>query len=140
MPLEMKTRNFEKRTAKLLQRFGQAGLRVVGREAANLVKDSIEQSFNSASDPITGAKWKRRKKRYAHRPLQKTGALRSGVRTTYALRGYSVGIYADICGKASDYGWHHQTGTVRLPRRRFLGFSPRNRKRLSSFINKMVTK
>lgn len=134
----MVTRNFEKRADELMKALGPRGLRELALYAEDLTNLSISDSFDRASDPITGNKWKRRKKAYRHRPLQKTGALRSGTRAKYKLTGNKIDIMVDIRGSASEYGWYHQTGTSRLPRRRFIGFSPKYRQRLSSRIRKLV--
>jgi len=128
--IKIVTRGIEKRTDKLLKAFGTQGLRKVGNKARDLVNLSISDAFDEARDPITRKKWKPRKKRYRHRPLQKTGLLRSSTRAGYRMSGNQVGIFVGIKGAASKYGWFHQYGTWKLPRRRFIGFQAKYRKRL----------
>lgn len=140
MTIRIVTRGVTKRIEQLLRVFGTRGLRKIGNEARDLVNLSIGDAFESASDPITGRKWKRRKKRYPHRPLQKTGLLRGSTRAGYRLSGNRIGVFVAIKGKAREYGMIHQEGSIRMPRRRFIGFSPKYRKRLLRKVDSLLRK
>jgi len=140
--IKIVTRGIEKRTDKLLKAFGTQGLRKVGNKARDLVNLSISDAFDEARDPITHKKWKPRKKRYRHRPLQKSLDLRKGTKALYRLNGTKLGIYVDIKGPAKKYGWAHQFGhqyaTHYLPARRFIGFQAKYRKQLLRAMDSML--
>ena len=102
-------------------------------EAAQQILQRVQRDFAAQRDP-GGARWAGL--RPATRARKRGGAI---LRETGALAG-SIGIRSSggnavaIASTGVDYAIYHQTGTSRMPQRRFLGFAPEDGQKSKQFI------
>lgn len=88
---------------------------------ASLTRDA-ERAFSTQTDPVTGRSWPKRKHHYTHKPLQKTGALRTAVLTATAAA-HITGSSITATVTTPGYAVYQQRGTKTIAARRFMGAS-----------------
>lgn len=88
---------------------------------ASLVRDT-ERAFETQADPVSGKAWPPRKHHYAHKPLQKSGAMR---REAVAAAAVAVltGNSLTVKVKRPKYSKFQHGGTRTIAARRFVGAS-----------------
>lgn len=88
---------------------------------ASLARDT-ERAFATKADPVTGRAWPRRKYKYPHAPLVKTGDMKRGtLRAIAAAR--VTGSSLAVAVKEPKYAAYQQRGTKTISARRFVGAS-----------------
>ena len=95
-----------------------------------------KESWAAESDPVTGKKWEPRKKPTGGHPLlRKSGKMLS---TTRFKAGDKV---MDFRARTTvNYGGFHQTGTSKMPQRRWLGIGERIVKDYAPILRKHLFK
>ena len=98
------------------------------RRIGELMVRQTRQRFDTETDP-DGVRWARRRSTFdSARPvLTLTGRLRRSIR--FEATEDSVDIGTDV-----PYGRYHQDGTRDLPRRSFLGISPRDERQIRDLV------
>jgi len=109
---------------------------------AGELDDRVQQSFESASDPVNGSSWpelrpatlrQKARKGYGPSPLQNTRILRLGVIAETDRHGVSVSA------GSVEYAKFHQYGTSKTPQRRFAGMSPEDAIQFEDILARHIT-
>ena len=106
---------FTRMRQQLAQMTSPAVRRDLAELASREIDRQVQRGFDLKEDPY-GVPWKPRKRPDKGSLLDRTGALRAGLFVDATPKSVNV----RITGPAKRYGPYHQTGTRRLPRRRFM--------------------
>lgn len=103
------------------------------------VEDAAKSSFAKQADPVSGARWKKRKGNVdpGRAILIKSGSLRRGISVETDVRPGKAVISGVVVGSASDYALKHQEG-LGVTRRRYMGLSEeRWRRALKRIVDRL---
>ena len=106
------------------------------KELLEVVKQHHQESWNAESDPVTQQRWKPRKEPTGGHPLlRKSGKMLNS--TNFKADSHPMLFKATT---NVSYGKYHQTGTSRMPRRRWLGLGGGFEEKFVSIVSKHVFK
>nr|DAX42777.1 MAG TPA: virion morphogenesis protein [Caudoviricetes sp.]DAY21048.1 MAG TPA: virion morphogenesis protein [Caudoviricetes sp.] len=106
-----------------------------------LLENSTRERFESKRDP-DGISWEQLKPATIARKQHKNGSIRGGILVDHGDLRKSITYHASVqsvaVGTDRHYGQYHQTGTVHLPARRFLGLSTEDQNGINDIIHQFL--
>lgn len=105
------------------------------------LENSIRERFETKRDP-EGISWEQLKPATVARKQHKNGSIRGGILVDHGDLRKSITYHASTqsvaVGTDRQYGQYHQTGTVHLPARRFLGLSEADKDGINDIIHQFL--
>ena len=106
-----------------------------------LLENSTRERFETKRDP-EGISWEQLKPATVARKRNKNGSIRGGILSDSGELRKSIGHIPNTqsvaVGTDRQYGQYHQTGTVHLPARRFLGLSMEDQNGINDIIRQFL--
>lgn len=107
----------------------------------HLLENSTRKRFETKRDP-EGIDWAQLKPQTIERKRNKSGRVRGGILVDHGDLRKSITYHASVqsvaVGTDRHYGQYHQTGTVHLPARRFLGLSTEDQNGINDIIHQFL--
>ena len=105
------------------------------KELDQIVERHNRSSWGEQKDPVTGSKWAKRKEPTGSWPLlNKTGKMFGSTKFKSGKDPMS------FMAKTTDYAKFHQSGTSKMPQRRFLGIGDKVLSEMGRVIAKNIIK
>ena len=105
------------------------------KELDDIVERHNRSSWGAQKDPVTGDRWKKRKQPTGSWPLlNKTGKMFGSTKFRSGKDPMS------FIAKTTDYAKFHQSGTSKMPQRRFLGIGDKVLEDMAEVIAKNIIK
>ena len=105
------------------------------------LENSTRERFETKRDP-DGISWEQLKPATIARKQHKNGSIRGGILVDHGDLRKSITYHASVqsvaVGTDRHYGQYHQTGTVHLPARRFLGLSEADKDGINDIIHQFL--
>lgn len=105
------------------------------------LENSTRERFETKRDP-EGISWEQLKPATVARKQHKNGSIRGGILVDHGDLRKSITYHASTqsvaVGTDRQYGQYHQTGTVHLPARRFLGLSTEDQNGINDIIHQFL--
>ena len=105
------------------------------------LENSTRERFETKRDP-EGISWEQIKPATVARKQHKNGSIRGGILVDHGDLRKSITYHASTqsvaVGTDRQYGQYHQTGTVHLPARRFLGLSEADKDGVNDIIRQFL--
>lgn len=105
------------------------------------LENSTRERFETKRDP-EGISWEQLKPATVARKQHKNGSVRGGILVDHGDLRKSITYHASTqsvaVGTDRQYGQYHQTGTVHLPARRFLGLSEADKDGINDIIRQFL--
>lgn len=105
------------------------------------LENSTRERFETKRDP-EGISWEQLKPATVARKQHKNGSIRGGILVDHGDLRKSITYHASTqsvaVGTDRQYGQYHQTGTVHLPARRFLGLSEADKDGINDIIRQFL--
>lgn len=105
------------------------------------LENSTRERFETKRDP-EGISWEQLKPATVARKQHKNGSIRGGILVDHGDLRKSITYHASTqsvaVGTDRQYGQYHQTGTVHLPARRFLGLSEADKDGINDIIHQFL--
>nr|DAM87267.1 MAG TPA: virion morphogenesis protein [Caudoviricetes sp.] len=105
------------------------------------LENSTRERFETKRDP-EGISWEQLKPATVARKQHKNGSIRGGILVDHGDLRKSITYHASTqsvaVGTDRQYGQYHQTGTVHLPARRFLGLSEADKDGVNDIIRQFL--
>lgn len=105
------------------------------------LENSTRERFETKRDP-EGISWEQLKPATVARKQHKNGSIRGGILVDHGDLRKSITYHASTqsvaVGTDRLYGQYHQTGTVHLPARRFLGLSEADKDGINDIIHQFL--
>ena len=106
-----------------------------------LLENSTRERFETKHDP-EGISWEQLKPATVARKQHKNGSIRGGILVDHGDLRKSITYHASTqsvaVGTDRQYGQYHQTGTLHLPARRFLGLSEADKDGINDIIHQFL--
>lgn len=105
------------------------------------LENSTRERFETKHDP-EGISWEQLKPATVARKQHKNGSIRGGILVDHGDLRKSITYHASTqsvaVGTDRQYGQYHQTGTLHLPARRFLGLSEADKDGINDIIHQFL--
>ena len=118
-----------------LPKFNEQWWKSSKKKLDEIVEKHNRSSWGAQKDPVDGSKWEKRKQPTGSWPLlNKTGKMFGSTKFRSGSNPMS------FIAKTTDYAKFHQSGTSRMPQRRFLGIGDEVLSEMAGVIAKNIIK
>lgn len=106
-----------------------------------LLENSTRERFETKRDP-EGVSWEQLNPKTLERKQNKSGSIRGGILVDHGDLRKSITYFASTqsvaVGTDRHYGQYHQSGTVHMPTRRFLGLSAEDKTGIDKLVQQFL--